>query len=198
MPVYCPDDIMAGGGPPGGRVVLYDDDHFYMGSVIAEVLIGRGCDVDFVTPAAKVAEWSENTLEQAIIMRRLLELGVRVHTGKVPQTIGRADVSLGCVWTGARAEMQADAVVMVTSRIPHDGLYQDLRSRQAEWEGAGILSVKLIGDAAAPGPIAWATYAGRRFAEEIDTVDDAGDTPSFRREVAALEPLPFASAKRSG
>ncbi|WP_431299238.1 NAD(P)-binding protein [Tabrizicola sp. BL-A-41-H6] len=198
MPVFCPDDIMAGGGPQGGRVALYDDDHFYMGSVIAEVLVARGCAVDFFTPAAKVAEWSENTLEQAIIMRRLLELGVKVQTGKVPDRIGKAEVTVACVWTGAEVQMRADAVVMVTSRSPHDGLYQDLRARRADWADAGVLSVKLIGDAAAPGPIAWATYAGRRFAEEIDTVDDAGDTPSFRREVAALEPLPVALAAMSG
>ena len=57
---------------------------------------------------------------------------------------------------------------------------------------AGVISVErqLIGDAAAPGPIAWATYAGRRFAEELDTPDDRGDTPRFRREVAGLEPGP--------
>ncbi len=188
MPVFSPDDIMAGGGPQGGRVVLYDDDHFYMGSVIAEVLVARGCAVDFITPAAKVAEWSENTLEQAIIMRRLLDLRINIHTGKVPDRIGKSVVTLACVWTAAETDLSADAVVMVTSRTPHDALYQDLRARQPAWVDAGILSVKLIGDAAAPGPIAWATYAGRRFAEEIDTIDDAGDTPSFRREVAALDP----------
>lgn len=198
MPVFSPDDIMAGGGPQGRRVVLYDDDHFYMGSVIAEVLVARGCAVDFITPAAKVAEWSENTLEQAIIMRRLLDLRINIHTGKAPVGIGNTEVTLACVWTAAETDLPTDAVVMVTSRTPHDALYQDLRARQPAWVDAGILSVKLIGDAAAPGPIAWATYAGRRFAEEIDMIDDAGDTPSFRREVAALEPLPFAAAARSG
>ena len=59
-----------------------------------------------------------------------------------------------------------------------------------DWQGAGIASLKLIGDAAAPAPIAWATYAGRRFAEELDTIDDDGDTPRFRREIAALAPGP--------
>ena len=190
MPIFCPDDLMDGAGPTGGRVMIYDDDHFYMGSVMAEILIARGCKVDFVTPATKVAEWAENTLEQAIIMRRLLELGVTVHTSKAPEAIGRAEVSLGCSWTGAQTSLVADAVVMVTSRTPHDSLYHDLRARTAEWSDAGILSVKLIGDAAAPGPIAWATYAGRRFAEEIDTLDDRGDTPTFRREVAGLDPGP--------
>lgn len=190
MSVYSPDDLMAGIGPTGGRVMLYDDDHFYMGSVMAEVLVARGCQVDFVTPAAKVAEWAENTLEQAIIMRRLLEIGVRVHLSKAPEAIGPKEVTLGCTWTGAASALAADAVVMVTSRLPHDALYHDLRARQAEWADAGVKSVQLIGDAAAPGPIAWATYAGRRFAEELDTTDDRGDTPRFRREVAGLEPGP--------
>ncbi|MFN4157772.1 MAG: FAD-dependent oxidoreductase [Gemmobacter sp.] len=190
MPIYSPDDMMAGGGPTGGRVTLYDDDHFYMGSVVAEALVARGCRVDFVTPAALVADWAWNTLEQARIMRRLLEIGVTVHTSKAPEVIGAAEVTLGCIWTGAQSALPADAVVMVTSRIPHDGLYLDLRARSAEWADAGILSVKVIGDAAAPGPIAWATYAGRRFAEEIDTPDTHGDTPAFRREIAGLDPLP--------
>lgn len=190
MPVFSPDDIMDGGGPMGGRILLYDDDHFYMGSVMAEVLVARGCAVDFVTPTAKVAEWAENTLEQAIIMRRLLELGVTVHTSKAPEAIGRDEVTLGCTWTGAQSHLPADAVLMVTSRRPHDRLWHDLRARQDEWADAGLVSVKLIGDAASPGPIAWATYAGRRFAEELDMPDDRGDTPAFRREVARLEPLP--------
>ncbi|MFZ0096967.1 MAG: FAD-dependent oxidoreductase [Gemmobacter sp.] len=190
MPVYSPDDLMAGIGPTGGRVMLYDDDHFYMGSVMAEVLAARGCQVDFVTPAAKVAEWAENTLEQAIIMRRLLEIGVRVHLSKAPEAIGPNEVTLGCTWTGATSGLAADAVLMVTSRLPHDTLYHDLRARQADWAEAGVKSVQLIGDAAAPGPIAWATYAGRRFAEELDMPDDRGDTPRFRREVAGLEPGP--------
>lgn len=190
MPVFSPDDLMAGQGPTAGRVTVYDDDHFYMGSLMAEVLVSRGCTVDFVTPATKVAEWAENTLEQAIIMRRLLEIGVRVHLSKAPEAIGAGEVSLGCTWTGAVTTLPADAVVMVTSRTPHDGLYHDLMARQGEWQAAGIRTVKLIGDAAAPGPIAWATYAGRRFAEELDTPDDRGDTPRFRREVAGLEPGP--------
>ncbi|OYU17251.1 MAG: NADH:flavin oxidoreductase [Rhodobacteraceae bacterium PARR1] len=190
MPVFTPDDLMAGQGPSGGRVTLYDDDHFYMGSVMAEVLVARGCTVDFVTPAAKVAEWTDNTLEQGTIMRRLLSLGVRVHLNKTPDHITGDAVALACTWTGTLTTLPADAVVMVTSRTPHDGLFHDLRARQAEWETAGIKTIRLIGDAAAPGPIAWATYAGRRFAEELDTEDSRGDTPSFRREVAGLEPGP--------
>ena len=189
MPVFTPDDIMAGAGPTAGRVMIYDDDHFYMGSVIAEVMIARGCSVDFVTPAVKVAEWTDNTLEQRTIMRRLLALGVRIHLSKAPELIAAEGVLLGCTWTGAQSELPCDAVMMVTARVPHDALYQSVLARRADWQAAGVLSVKLIGDAAAPGPIAWATYAGRRFAEELDG-PDIGDALTFRREIASLQTVP--------
>ena len=189
MPIFTPDDIMAGGGPRGGHVVVYDDDHFYMGSVMAEALIARGCSVDFVTPSVKVAEWTDNTLEQGSIMRRLLGLGVNIHLSKAPERIAAQGVVLGCIWTGAETEMPCDAVMMVTSRTPQDALYRAVLAKRSDWQAAGIASVKLIGDAAAPGPIAWATYAGRRFAEEIDAAD-TGDALTFRREIAGLMNAP--------
>ena len=167
----------------GARVMIYDDDHFYMGSVLAELLVARGCTVDFVTPATKVAEWTENTLEQAIIQRKMLEIGVTIHCSKAPEAIGAGAVSLGCTWTGRETTLAAEAVLMVTSRIPNDALYHALMARRDEW--GDIQTVRLIGDAAAPGPIAWATYAGRRYAEELDE-PDRGDALSFRREIAEL------------
>ncbi len=48
-----------------------------------------------------------------------------------------------------------------------------------------LQSVKLIGDAVAPGPIAWAIYAGRRYAEELDE-PDRGDALSFQHEITEL------------
>ncbi|THD82362.1 NADH:flavin oxidoreductase [Aliigemmobacter aestuarii] len=183
MPVLTPDDLMADGGPSGGCVVIYDDDHFYMGSVLAELLIARGCEVHVVTPATKVAEWTENTLEQGIIQARLMEAGVHLHLSRAPVAIGARAVTLACTWTGREADLPADAVLMVTSRTPDDGLYLDLKAR--DWRGAGIRSLKVIGDAAAPGPIAWATYSGRRYAEEMDA-EDIGDALPFRREIAEL------------
>ncbi len=189
MPLFTPDDVMAGGGPTQGRVVIYDDDHYYMGSVIAEALVARGCVVEFVTPAVKVAEWTVNTLEQASIMRRLLGLGVRLHLSKASEAVGADHVTLGCTWTGQTSQLACDAVVMVTSRVPDDALYRAVMARQGDWHSAGVQSVALIGDAAAPGPIAWATYAGRRFAEDLDAAD-AGDALPFRREIAELMTLP--------
>ena len=49
--VLTPDDIMAGKRPVG-PVIIYDDDHYYMGNVIAELLRGEGHDVTLATPGA--------------------------------------------------------------------------------------------------------------------------------------------------
>ncbi len=184
MPIFTPDDLMAGQGPFAGRVTVYDDDHFYMASVLAELLVSRGCAVDFVTPAAKVALWTERTLEQATIQRRLMQIGVRLHLSRAPTAVMGDAVTLACTWTGAETTLPADAVVMVTSRKPDDALFH--ATRALDWQGAGLQTLKLIGDAAAPGPIAWATYAGRQYAEDLDA-DPLHDALPFRREIAELQ-----------
>jgi dimethylamine/trimethylamine dehydrogenase len=187
MPVYSPDDLMAGGGPDGGRVLVYDDDHYYMGSVLAELLVARGCTVDYLCPADRAGDWAWNTLEQGRIQTRLLERGVRLHLSRAPVALGPGSARIACVYTGREEDLAADAAVMVTSRVGNDALWRDLRAREGDWAAAGIRSVRLIGDAAAPAPIAWATYAGRAWAEALDT-PDPGDALPFRREIAALAP----------
>ena len=185
MAIYTPDDLMAG-DVPLGDVLLYDDDHYYMGGVLAELLVQKGAKVTLVTPSAYVSDWTNNTLEQATIHRRLAGMGVRIVLNRGVSLIAKDHVMTNCVYTGDLTPEVADAVVIVASRLSSDGLWQALQQRQNEWADAGILSVKLIGDAAAPGPIAWATYAGHRFARELD-MPDIGDAVPFRREIAALE-----------
>ena len=185
MPVLTPDDIMAGAAVKG-HVVVFDDDHYYMGGVLAELAAQQGCQVTFVTPSAYVSDWTANTLEQASIHRRLAALGVRIvlNTGLAAICAGRVETA--CSYTGASGSIDCDAVIMVASRVSDDGLFHALQARQAEWADAGILSVKVIGDAAAPAPIAWATFAGHRYARDLDA-PDIGDALPFRREVTAIE-----------
>jgi dimethylamine/trimethylamine dehydrogenase len=184
LPVFTPDDIMEG-RLPTGRVVLFDDDHYYMGGVLAELLAEKGCDVTLVTPSAFLSEWSRNTLEQAAIHRRVAAVGVKIllNTGVVK--IHADGVETCCMYTDRRAVIGCEAVVMVASRIARDALYHALVERQGDLVQSGIRSVRLIGDAAAPGPIAWATFAGHRYARELD-MPDIGDALPFRREITAL------------
>ena len=185
MPVFTPDDVMDG-KLPAGHAVIYDDDHYYMGSVLAELLISKGCRVSYVTPSTKISEWSVNTLEQGQIQRRLLELGVEVKTSHAVVEVGAGSVTIACAYTGRLSEISCDGVLLVTSRLPNDVLYTDLMARKAKWADSGIESVKAIGDAQAPAAIAWATYAGHRYAEEFDATD-IGDALPFKREVAGLK-----------
>ncbi|THF57056.1 oxidoreductase [Ollibium composti] len=184
MPVYTPDDLMDGKAP-SGNVVLFDDDHYYMGGVLAELMARQGAKVTLVTPSAYVSDWTRNTLEQGAIHRRLAELGVEIVLNRSVTRIAGGGVKTACVYTGTEQEMDADAVVLVASRQQNDALWQELKGRRGEWADNGIRSIRVIGDAEAPGPIAWATYAGHRFARELDE-PDIGDALPFRREVTAL------------
>ncbi|MEO5620337.1 MAG: NADH:flavin oxidoreductase, partial [Cypionkella sp.] len=129
--------------------------------------------------------WTANTLEQAAIHRRLASLGVQIRLNTGLAAIHAEGVETNCTYTDARTRLDCDGVVMVASRLSNDALFHALKAREAEWQDAGIRSLKLIGDAAAPAPIAWATFAGHRYARELDEAD-IGDALPFRREVTAL------------
>ncbi|WP_424941310.1 FAD-dependent oxidoreductase [Aliiroseovarius sp. S253] len=184
MPLFTPDDLM-NGASPSGHVVIYDDDHYYMGGVMAELLVQKGCKVTLVTPAAYVSEWTLNTLEQHEIHRRLVEMGVTIELNRGVTAIGKDHVETNCTFTDQRRPIECDGVLLVSAKLENNAVYNDLKARQADWADAGIMSVKLIGDANAPGPIAWATYAGHRYARELDG-EDIGDALPFRREITEL------------
>jgi dimethylamine/trimethylamine dehydrogenase len=185
LPVFTPDEVMAG-QLPQGRVILFDDDHYYMGGVVAELLAGKGCEVTLITPSAYVSNWTNNTLEQAAIHARLVDAGVDIVLNRALVRIEQGEITSECVYSGKTNSMSADAVVMVASRRANDDLWQQLSEREAEWAAHGIKSIKVIGDAQSPAPIAWATYAGHRYARELDGAD-IGDALPFRREVTQLK-----------
>ena len=186
MPLFTPDDIMDG-HLPTGKVVIYDDDHYYMGGVLAERLVELGCEVTLITPSAFVSDWTVNTLEQHTIQRTLLEMGVNVVLNRGVTEIASDHVVSDCTYTGATQPFACEAVLMVTAKLENKALFTDLNSRQSDWADAGIKSVQIIGDANAPGPIAWATYAGHRYARELD-MPPIGDNLPFRREITELLP----------
>jgi dimethylamine/trimethylamine dehydrogenase len=170
--IFTPDDIMAG-RLPGGRVVLFDDDHYYMGAVIAERLCAEGLPVTLVTPEDKVAAWGSYTAEQIRTQRRLLELGVGIVTAHGLTAFDGGEAVLACAYTGREQRITADAVVMVTARRPNDDLYHALRGR--------VESLRRIGDCDAPAIIAAAVYAGHRYARELDAPEqDFADVPHDR------------------
>ena len=188
--VLSPDDMMDGQAlPEGKRVVIWDDDHYYMGGVMAEVLVEKGCQVIYVTPAPEASTWTRFTMEQHFIQTRLLERGVAIRTVTNLEAVSEGAITASCVYTGRTEEIEADAVMLVTSRTPEDRLARELEARRADWSAAGIESVTAIGDALAPATIAHAVYAGHRYAQELDGPPVTGDEVPFRREIAELLPL---------
>jgi len=162
--VITPDDILAG-VIPAGPVVVYDDDHYYMGGVIAEALRRAGLDVTLATPANEVSTWTTRTEEQFRIQERILRLGINLQTGTALAGIDERSVILESIHTGRQSELDVASIVMITSRRPQDGLYHALADR---------IAIDRIGDCLAPGTIATSVYSGHRYAREVDAEPPMG------------------------
>jgi dimethylamine/trimethylamine dehydrogenase len=167
--VYTPDDIMAGRDPEQGPVIIWDDDHYYMGGVLAELCRYAGLEVLIVTPAATVSAWTANTLEALPIAKRMAQMGVEFlpYSSVVGLSAGKALISNNL--TGEQYERAARALVTITGRLPVDGLFEELRDR---FEDAGIASLNRIGDCLAPSTIQQAVYSGHKWARELDEAQE--------------------------
>ena len=175
--VLTPDAIMDG-RRPAGPVVVYDDDHYYLASLIAELLRRTGHDVTLATTAPMVANWTQHNLEQGFIERRLVEQGVRILTRH--QLAAVRDGAVELVHDLDRRLIRVPGrVVPVTMRLPEDALYHELVAR-------GVANVRRIGDCFGPSVIAAAVYEGHRYAREFDTAVDPDRVP-FRRDVFQLD-----------
>ena len=179
--VFTPDDIMNGISVKG-RVVIYDDDHYYLGGVIAEKLRREGHEVLLVTPAATISSWSEWTLEQEQTQKLLIELGVEFATQTDLVSADAGMVELTCVFTDRRTEKDCDSLVLISERIPNDKLYHSLQEKSEKLSAAGIKTLKCIGDCLAPSTIAAAVYSGHLAAREFES-DQNEEVPFLRERV---------------
>ncbi|MDP7620655.1 MAG: FAD-dependent oxidoreductase, partial [SAR324 cluster bacterium] len=179
--VFTPDDIMNDISVKG-RVVIYDDDHYYLGGVIAEKLRREGHKVLLVTPAATISSWSEWTLEQEQTQKLLIELGVEFATQTDLVSADAGMVELSCVFTDRRTEKDCDSLVLISERIPNDKLYHSLQEKPENLSEAGIKTLKCIGDCLAPSTIAAAVYSGHLAARELES-DQQEEVPFLRERV---------------
>lgn len=162
--VLTPDDIMAG-KPVTGRVVVYDDDYYYMASVLAEKLAREGCSVTYVTTASDPAPWTFNTLELGHVVQALLAAGVEIITGTEITSIEPGLVNVRLLLTGQPSKLDADAVLLVTCQSADETLYRELLDREARGE---LKSLDRSGDCIAPAFIAQAVRDGHRAALAYD------------------------------
>ncbi|MCP4359856.1 MAG: NADH:flavin oxidoreductase [Chloroflexi bacterium] len=162
--VYTPDDILAD-RLPSGKVIIFDDEHYYFGGIIAEKLAQTGCEVILVTPASVISSYTQYTLEQTRVQNRLLALGVDLRTQVTLNAIQSDHVKLSDDLNDTEFNLNCDAIVLVVDRLPNDALYQTLKPLLAEQK---LASLRVIGDADAPHIIERAVFAGHLAAREFD------------------------------
>ena len=127
--VVSADAVLAGDETPSGHVVIFDDDHYYLGPVIALALRARGNAVTLVTPAGRAGQWSGYTNEQYASVRAMLDAGIEIVTNMVVDRVAPERVTVSCIFSGRQREIGADWVLPLTRREPHDALYSEIQCR---------------------------------------------------------------------
>ncbi len=162
-------------------VVVYDDDHYALAGALAERLAREGRDVTLLTPAPEVSVWTVQTDEHHLLVPHLHGLGVKMVTLGRIAAIEADHLRLTHAQTAVSSVMECRSLVLVTSRIPNDGLVREIASLDE------TLNVTAIGDCLAPGLIVDAVYAGHRYAREFRVPPAAR---RVRRERVVLERCP--------
>jgi dimethylamine/trimethylamine dehydrogenase len=179
--VLTPDDVLDGRAAEG-NVLIYDDDHYYIGGAVAELLRERGHEVCLLTPESKASIWTENTLEQEKIQARLLDLGVEIIVSHRLRELGDDEAVAANVYDERRRlTIGYDSLVVVTARLPEDDLYQALCERREAFR-----TLRAIGDCHAPGTVAAAVYDGHSAARHLDSDKDIY-APLFTRDMPVIE-----------
>ena len=171
--VFTPDDILEGriAEMTCDESIVYDDDHFYIASAIAEALQAAGQKVSYVTPLPQIATWTDNTLEQQRIIERLDALGVALR----PNVKLDGGSSLANCLTSEKSEIGSRNLVFVGARLQVDFLKPELDA------ACGANRVERAGDCLVPGIIQAAVYSGYRAARSIL---EGKSNSEFRRDHA--------------
>ena len=148
------------------------------------MLQNAGCQVTFVCTDDMACSFGVYTTEQPSVQRSLMVAGVELIFSKNLESYNGSEIGLSCMYTERESTLKADALVMVTARLPKDDLYYDLLAAMESGKAGNTKSIQRIGDCEAPAPIASAVYAGRRYALELD--DNSNINYSLRRDANFL------------
>ncbi len=161
-----PDDVFEG-AKITSPVVIYDDEHYFMGGALAEKLRKAGNAVTLVTPNATASSWTAMTDEQVFLQTRLLQDGVDLVLSHTIRKQVAGSVTLACAYSGKIMERDCATLILVTGRLPDDQLFRDLSERPE------ISSVARIGDCLQPSSIADAVYSAHQFARDFGQPPDS-------------------------
>ena len=139
-------DVLGGGAPLSGRVLVFDDNGAHPGMQAAEVLAEAGADVELVTPERMLAP-EIGGLNHAAYARIFHRRGVRVTMNARLLSVRRRGnglvAVLGSDYGDQQEEREVDQVVVEHGTLPLDELYEALKpgSRNGgEVDHAALLS----------------------------------------------------------
>ncbi len=162
---------------PGERVVIVDNDGYFMGVSLAEKLAEEGKKVTLMTHLGHIAPYMHFTLEAPNMHRKLHKLGVEIVTYHMPTQLEEGKVTSAHVYDEEHlTEWEADAVVLVTQRRSNEALYRELK------DSVGLDA--LAGGRASPASTGSATARRRgssRTASSPGTGSRARSTPRTPR-----------------
>ena len=184
--VLTPDQLMGEGkSVPGSKVLVVDNDGYFMGVSLAEKLALEGKKVTIMTHLGHIAPYMHFTLEAPNQHRKLHKLGVEIVTYHIPTLVEEGHVKSVHVYDEDAHEhdWEFDSVVLVTQRRSNEALFRSLKDEVGleRLAAEGVEALYRIGDCEAPRLIADAVFSGHRLAREIDSDNPAIPLP-FKRE----------------
>ncbi len=177
------DQILDGEIEQNLTYLIFDDDHYYLGPVLASALASRHNRVIIVCPQGRLCHWGNYTDEIHATNKAVLDVGVKVVTNHVLESIDNGSVTVSCVFTATTQQFIADRIVPLTRQQPNDDL---LRSLSEDPRATELKSLRAIGDCLAPGLIAAAVYSGYEAGIQLACgLPDAHQEaePVFKREL---------------
>jgi dimethylamine/trimethylamine dehydrogenase len=176
-----PDEVALGSRQIGRRVLVLENEGYFVGVSVAQKLAGEGHEVTLVTPAGEIGGYLHFTLEAPMMHRELHRLGVHLYPETMVERLEPGHVTAYNVWDPSHKEhFEVDTVVMCTSRVSDDELYRELKADRDALRAAGVEALYVIGDAAAPRLLADSIFDGHRLAREIDSPNPAIPLPFIR------------------
>jgi dimethylamine/trimethylamine dehydrogenase len=169
--VFTPDDVLAGVDIPG-PVVIYDDEGYYIGGVIAEQLRKLNKKVVVVTPGIGASQLLQFTVEFSTVQQHLFKLGVEVISSNALRSVAVDHVQIADIYNNQVRQIEARSVVMVALREPN----RELNSAILSEFDQQVLPFQLtsIGDCYAAATIADAVQGGHKYARAFDEVQPEG------------------------
>ena len=143
----------------GQKVLIVDGERHYRVLATADMLAGRGKDVEVITEARSPISERLHTLDGAMLNRKLREAGIKISTRTlVREVLGRTVVAIGPDGKERRIE-NVDTIIWATGARPKDELYFALKGKVKE--------LFRIGDCLAPRFVEWAIMEGEKVGRQL-------------------------------